>query len=106
MADVRGNPEEIFRLELARRHGPHVRRAVAIGLLAAVFVAEGLYQAWIQPEPWIGLGFVLAGLVVPLAVGRSSRDRLGGYAAMVPCIALGAIGFVLFLRLADVAGSL
>jgi hypothetical protein len=88
------------------RHGPHVRRAVAIGLLAAVFVAEGLYQAWIQPEPWIGVGFVAAGLLVPLVVGRSRPDRLGGYVAMVPCIALGALGFLVFVWLGEFAGSL
>ncbi len=88
------------------RHGPHVRRAVAIGLLAAVFVAEALYQAWIQPEPWIGVGFALAGLAVPLLVGRSNRDRLGGYVAMVPLITLGALGFLVFVRLGEFAGSL
>ena len=58
----------------------HRRRAIALGLLAAVSIAEG-YQRVLLAEPPVGLGFILAGLLVPLALGRSRHDRLGGYAA-------------------------
>ena len=88
------------------RHGPHVRRAIAIGLLAAVAIAEGIYHLRIEPEAAIGIGFIVVGLLVPLVAGRSSRDRLGGYVAIVPALALSAVGFVVFLRLYDLAAGI
>jgi hypothetical protein len=74
----------------------HRRRAMAIGLLAAVVVAEGLYLILILPEAVVGAGFVAVGAVVPLVIGRSRDDRLGGYVAIVPALLLGALGYVVF----------
>jgi hypothetical protein len=70
------------------------RRAAAIGLVGAVFVAEGAYLVLILPEPAVGIGFALVGLVMPLLLGRSWPDRGRGYVAMVPAMALGAAGYV------------
>ncbi len=87
------------------RAGPHVRRALAIGLLAAVTIAEGLYHLRIEAGPGVGVGFVIVGLLIPLVAGRSQRDRLGGYVAIVPALLLGAVGFVVFQRLYDVVSG-
>ena len=86
----------------AWRTSPDVRlRALAIGLVAAVFIAEGLYQSQVVPASAVGPAFVVVGAVVPLLIGRTWTDRLGGYVATVPALAMGALGFVVFLRLAD-----
>lgn len=88
------------------RAGRLWQRAAAIGLLAAVFVAEGVYQVRIQPDAAIGTGFVVVGLAVPLIAGRSRDERLGGYLAMVPALGLGLLGFVaLFLLASLTAGA-
>jgi hypothetical protein len=36
---------------------------------------------------------LIAGLLVPLVLGRSRDDRLGAYVAAVPATLLGALGF-------------
>lgn len=82
------------------RAGRPSQRVAAIGLLAAVFVAEGVYQIRIRPDLAIGIGFVFVGLVLPLVFGRSRDERLGGYLAMVPALGLGALGFVALFALA------
>ncbi len=74
----------------------HRRRAAAIGLLAAVFIAEGLYLVLILPAPVVGAGFAVVGAAVPLAFGRSRDDRLGGYVAILPALLLGALGYIAF----------
>jgi hypothetical protein len=77
--------------------GPvHRRRAIAIGLLGAVAIAEGAYNLLVVDHATVGVAFVVAGLLVPLVFGRSRDDRLGGYVALLPCIALGAVGYVVF----------
>jgi hypothetical protein len=81
------------------RRGRPWQAAAAIGVLAAVFVAEGIYQIRIQPDAAIGAGFVIVGLIVPLAFGRSWDERLRGYVAMLPALALGALGFVALFAL-------
>ena len=75
------------------RHGSHRSRASAIGLLTAAFIAEAGYHAIVLAEPPVALGFVIAGLLVPLILGRSRDDRLGAYVAAVPATLLGALGF-------------
>jgi len=75
----------------------HRHRAAAIGLLAAVFIAEGVYLVTILPEPLVGMGFVVVGAGIPPVLGRSRQDRLGGYVATVPMLVLGALGYVAFL---------
>lgn len=75
------------------RHGSHRSRASALGLLTAAFIAEAGYHAIVLAEPPVALGFVIAGLLVPLILGRSRDDRLGAYVAAVPATLLGALGF-------------
>ena len=84
------------------RTGEHRHRALALGLLAAVFVAEAGYHLLVLSEPGVAIGFAIAGLLVPVVLGRSSEDRLGAYVAAVPALALGAAGFVVFLWFYDV----
>ena len=80
-----------------RTGGPR-QRAAAIGLLAAVYIAEGIYLLNILPRtPAVGAGFVIVGLVVPLLVGRTRADRLGGYVAIAPMLLLGLLGYVAFI---------
>lgn len=74
----------------------HRRRALAIGLLAAVFVAEGIYHALVLSESGVGAGFAIVGAAIPAVLGRSRDDRLGGYVAIVPALLLGAFGFLVF----------
>ena len=58
------------------RTGEHLDRAIAIGLLAAAFLAEAGYHLIVLQEPPVAAGFVIAGLLVPLVLGRSRRDRV------------------------------
>ena len=83
------------------RTGEHRYRALAPGLLAAAFIAECGYHLLVLSEPGVAVGFAIAGLFVPLVLGRSREDRLGAYVAAVPALALGAIGFAVFLLLYD-----
>jgi hypothetical protein len=71
-------------------------RALAIGLLAAVFIAEGLYQRAVVPTSSVGAAFLVLGAAIPLIVGRSWPDRLWGYVAVIPALALGALGYLVF----------
>ncbi len=84
---------------LTWRVGPARQRAIAIGLVAAVAIAEGVYNAVVLSRPTIGAGFVIAGLLAPLMLGRSRDDRLWAYVATLPALALGAAGYVVFLAL-------
>jgi len=84
---------------LAWRTGPPRQRAIAIGLVAAVAIVEGAYHAVVLAEPTVAAGFVVAGLLAPLVLGRSRDERLWGYVATLPGLALGAIGFGVFMLL-------
>jgi len=84
---------------LTWRVGPPRQRALAIGLVAAVAIAEGIYNAVVLSQPAVGAGFVVAGLVAPLILGRTRDDRLFGYVATLPALALGVAGYVVFLGL-------
>jgi hypothetical protein len=87
--------------------GPvHRRRAIAIGLLGAVAVAEGAYNVLVVDHPTVGTAFIVVGLLVPLVFGRSREDRLGGYVAMVPILLLGGtFGYLAFTWLASFTSS-
>ncbi|MFL5641521.1 MAG: DUF6518 family protein [Chloroflexota bacterium] len=82
------------------------RRAAAIGLLAAVAIAEGCYLILILPEPAVGAGFVIVGLGVPLVLGRSIAERGRAYVTVVPALALGVVGYIAFLWLATLTSML
>lgn len=71
-------------------------RAVAIGLLAAVTIAEGVYLIGILTEPLVGVVFIAAGLSVPPLAGRSTADTRRGYLATVPALFLGLAGYTVF----------
>jgi hypothetical protein len=69
------------------RAGSHRQRALALGLLVAVFVAEGIYNAVILSNPAVGAGFAIVG----------SGDRIWAYLAAIPALCLGgAIGYLAF----------
>ena len=88
------------------RHGSAVQRALGAGLLAAVFIAEGVYLAFVVDHRTVGTGFVVAGLVLPVLLGRSWADRLRAYALAAPALVLGAIGFAALMWLDGVAGGI
>ena len=78
--------------------GPvHRRRAIALGLLAAVAVAEGAYNVLVVDHAAAGAAFIGFGLLVPLVLGRSREDRLGAYVAMIPVLLVGGtLGYLAF----------
>jgi hypothetical protein len=82
------------------------RRAAAIGLLAAVAIAEGCYLILILPEAAVGAGFVVVGLCAPLVLGRTVGERGRAYVAVVPALALGVVGYIVFLWLATLTSML
>jgi MFS family permease len=88
------------------RTGEHRYRALALGLLAAVFIAEAGYHLLVLSEPGVAVGFAVAGLLVPVVLGRSREDRLGAYVAAVPALAFGAAGFVVFIWIYDVTSRI
>ena len=91
---------------LTWRTGPPRQRSMAIGLVAAVAIAEGIYNAVILAAPAVGAGFVVAGLLAPLVLGRSRDDRIWGYVAILPALALGALGYVVFLGLYSLTSAI
>lgn len=89
----------------AWRHGDERRKAAATGLLAALLVAEGVYLWSILPDPATGVLFAVAGLAVPLLIGGTWRGRGLGYVALLPCLALGALGYAaMFAALRVITG--
>lgn len=90
----------------AWRHEAAAQRAIGLGLLAAVFIAEGAYQAGVVAHPETGVTFVAVGLLIPVVLGRSMPDRLRAYAATIPALALGAIGFTALLWLDGAASGI
>jgi hypothetical protein len=82
------------------------RRAAAIGLLAAVAIAEGGYLIGILPEASVGAAFVLVGLCVPLVLGRTMGERGRAYLAVIPALALGIAGYIVFLWVATLTTML
>lgn len=75
------------------RHGAARARAATAGLLAALFVAEGVYFLAILPDPAVGLGALAVGLCLPGLLGQNWRERGWGYLAMLPGLLLGAAGY-------------
>jgi hypothetical protein len=69
------------------RAGRPPRPAIGLGLLGGVLVAEGIYDVTsisnIRTAGWIMLAI---GLIAPVALGRSARERLLAFVAMVPVV--------------------
>ncbi len=82
--------------------------AIGVGLLGAVYIAEAVYLYLIlQPEAKpAAILFGLVGLAVPIALGRTGKERLRMYAAVVPGLVLSVAGYVFLLALADIAAGL
>jgi hypothetical protein len=83
----------------AWRHAGSPRSSVGLALLSALFLSEGLYLAIAVDNVAFGAILVAVGLVLPLILARSSRDRLVAYAAVVPCLGLAAAGYAVLLAL-------
>jgi hypothetical protein len=81
----------------AWRHGR--RPALALGLLTAAFIAEAGFHLVVHAEPPVAAGFVLAGLLVPLVLGRSRSERIDAYLWAIPMTLLGGLGFGAFIVL-------
>jgi hypothetical protein len=71
--------------------------AVGAALLGAAAIAEGVYLSGIETVAASAPLFVIAGLLVPIVLGRSNANRIRGLAALVPCLALGALGYLVLL---------
>ena len=85
----------VFGLMGAWWRGPDAwRRAIGPALLGAAAIAEGFYLSGIETVASAAPGFVVVGLLLPVVLGRSREDRVRGLVALVPCLALGAAGFV------------
>lgn len=98
MGAVAGGP--VFGLAgNAWRTGALALRSVALGLIAAAFVAEGGYHAVALAEPSVGAGFAIVGVLVPVVLGRSADERVRAWLAAVPATALGGLGFATFVWL-------
>jgi len=98
VAAVVGGP--VFGVVGAWWRGPDAwRRAVGPALLGASAIAEGVYLSGIEPVAAATPGFSAVGLALPVVLGRSREDRVRGLVALVPCLGLGAAGFVATLAL-------
>ncbi|MEV6964036.1 DUF6518 family protein [Hamadaea sp. NPDC051192] len=79
------------------------RSVVSLCLLGGVFLAEGAYLL-ISDRP-VGEAVIVAavGLLVPVVLGRSRRERLLGLAALAPVAVLGLGGYLVLNSVLDVA---
>ena len=81
----------------AWRRGGRWARATGVALLAALFVAEGVYLSAILVDQVVGSVLVVLGLVTPLVLNPTWRQRRTAYLVLLPCLALGAAGFAAML---------
>ncbi|MBA3824177.1 MAG: hypothetical protein H0X24_09825 [Ktedonobacterales bacterium] len=69
-------------------------RNIAVALLGAVFIAEGIYLIAIVQYPIEGIGGIVIGLLIPLVMSRSNTERLYALLAILPAILLGVVGYL------------
>jgi hypothetical protein len=81
------------------RHGAFRERTVAVALLGAAWVAEAGYLALVLNMRDVAVGYLLIGLVIPLLLGRTLRGRVLAWAAMLPAVLLGGLGFLAVVML-------
>jgi hypothetical protein len=74
-------------------------RATGPALLGASAIAEGVYLAGIPTVASAGPLFVALGLAIPVVLGRRRDDRIRGLLLLLPCVGLGAAGFVATIAL-------
>jgi hypothetical protein len=79
------------------------RRVGSLGLLGGVFVAEGGYL--LASHRPVGQTVVVStiGVLLPLTLGRSARERLYGEAALAPAAAVGFGGYLALSAVLNVA---
>jgi len=79
------------------------RRVGSLCLLGGVFLAEGGYL--LASHRPVGEAVVVAsvGVLIPLALGRSARERLYGVAAVIPAAMLGFGGYAVLSVVLDFA---
>jgi ElaB/YqjD/DUF883 family membrane-anchored ribosome-binding protein len=68
-------------------------RTIAAALLGAVVIAEGQYHIRYNPHLSVGWPMVVVGLIMPLLLGRSAKDRLYTYLALIPTSLLGVAAY-------------
>ena len=71
--------------------------AAGVALLAALFVAEGVYLSAILVDRNVGIVLVGLGLAIPLILSPTWRQRRTAYLVLLPCLALGAAGYAAML---------
>jgi hypothetical protein len=76
-------------------------RATGPALLGASAIAEGFYLSGIPTVASAGPLFVAVGLAIPVVLGRRRDDRVRGLVLLLPCVALGAAGFLATIALYD-----
>jgi hypothetical protein len=65
---------------------------LAVALLGAVFVAEGAYTLLAIPDlARVGLVEVVVGFALPVVLGRGGRERVAGFALLVPIACAGLL---------------
>ncbi len=69
------------------------RRAVALALLGGLFVAVGLYHLWYLQDLLAGWSEVAIGILAPLLLGRSNRDRLWGLLTLPGAVLLAVLAY-------------
>jgi len=76
------------------RDGSFWQRVAAAALLGGVFVAEGARLSRIVPPEYAsaGWGGIVIGLLIPLLIGRTNRERLVGFLAMPLGALIGLVG--------------
>ncbi|MEX2547676.1 MAG: DUF6518 family protein [Chloroflexota bacterium] len=80
------------------RNGTFTAGIIAVALLGSAWMAEAAYLAMVLLMAVVAIGYALIGLTVPLLLGRTLRGRLFAFAAMLPAVALGGVGFVAFIK--------
>lgn len=80
------------------RKGSGWLSAVPVGLLAAAFIADGVYiYNVVQPdEKAAAVLYVIAGALTPAIMGESRDQRAVAYISVLPALGLAAFGYLVF----------
>jgi hypothetical protein len=87
------------------RWGSSTLRTVGLALLASAWVAEAAYLAVVLAFVDVAVAYALIGLAIPLLLGRTHRGRLLAWAAMIPLVLLGGVGFFAVIKLSELLAS-
>jgi hypothetical protein len=79
------------------------RRISAIALLGGLFAGEGVLRMATLSDKITAWIFIVAGLVLPMALGRGNREKLLGLLGVVPAIGLALAGFAVIEACTSVA---